>query len=396
MTVKTVTLGEVGSFQAGYGFPNMYQGLIEGDYPFAKVGDVSRFARAGKQYINSASNFVNKEILKEIKAKPVPAGTIVFAKIGEAIRQNFRAIAAVDMLIDNNTMGLIPNGKIVDTKYLYHYMCTVDLYRLTDATTVPALRKSTLEGIKIPLPPLEEQKRIVAILDKADAIRRKRQQAIDLTDQLLRSVFLDMFGDPVTNQKGWDVDKFGNNSSFSQGIQIDTEDQIKSPKVGFSKFLRIVNYTQNTKDFKYIPTPKSRKAFINEDDIVMVRYGATAGFVGGGLEGVLANNLFKIQYDKNIFNREYLFYVLKSEHFYSKLMEKRKGGAMPSISFGVISDMDIQIPPIDIQNEFAKIVNYYSKFKEKHNSAFESTKDLFGSLTQQAFCGELYKKIEAA
>ena len=60
--------------------------------------------------------------------------------------------------------------------------------------------------MEIPLPPLEEQKRIAAILDKADALRRKRQQAIDLTDRLLRSIFLDMFGDPVTNPKGWEVE----------------------------------------------------------------------------------------------------------------------------------------------------------------------------------------------
>ena len=68
-------------------------------------------------------------------------------------------------------------------------------------STFKQVSRSHIEELEISLPPLEEQKRIAAILDKADALRRKRQQAIDLTDQLLRSVFLDMFGDPVTNPK---------------------------------------------------------------------------------------------------------------------------------------------------------------------------------------------------
>lgn len=70
----------------------------------------------------------------------------------------------------------------------------------------PQITGQGLTKVEIPLPPLEEQKRIAAILDKADAIRQKRQQAIELADEFLRSVFLDMFGDPVTNLKGWEVE----------------------------------------------------------------------------------------------------------------------------------------------------------------------------------------------
>lgn len=75
----------------------------------------------------------------------------------------------------------------------------------------------TFEGFEIPLPPLPEQKRIAAILDKADAIRRKRQQAIQLADDFLRAVFLDMFGDPVTNPKGWPLKRFGEIGTWASG-----------------------------------------------------------------------------------------------------------------------------------------------------------------------------------
>ena len=107
--MRTIPLWEIATFRAGYGFPKKYQGLQEGDYPFAKVGDISTVARRGEQYIFSARNYINEETLPLIRAKPLPAGTIVFAKIGEAIRQNFRAITGSPMLIDNNAMGMIPS-----------------------------------------------------------------------------------------------------------------------------------------------------------------------------------------------------------------------------------------------------------------------------------------------
>ena len=84
-------------------------------------------------------------------------------------------------------------------------------------------RPAEVERIEIPLPPLAEQKRIAAILDKADAIRRKRQQAIQLADDFLRAVFLDMFGDPVTNPKGWEIAELGSISEVQGGLQVSSK-----------------------------------------------------------------------------------------------------------------------------------------------------------------------------
>ncbi|HHQ4307565.1 TPA: restriction endonuclease subunit S, partial [Serratia fonticola] len=202
-----VKLGSVGEFKAGFGFPIEYQGKKEGDYPFAKVGDISAVVRSGHKNIFHAGNYIDKDILGNLKAKTIPKGTIVFAKIGEAIKQNFRAVTTVEMVIDNNVMGLVPDNNLVDTNYLFYFMRSLDLYQFSGATTIPALRKSMLENIQIPLPPLSEQKRIAAILDKADSIRQKREQAIKLADDFLRATFFEMFGDPVKNPKRWKTDK---------------------------------------------------------------------------------------------------------------------------------------------------------------------------------------------
>ena len=105
-------------------------------------------------------------------------------------------------------MAAIPTRR-VESRYLYHFLRTVDFYGLASATTVPALRKSELERLPVPLPPLAEQKRIAGILDAADALRAKRREALAQLDTLLQATFLDMFGDPVTNPMKWDRSALG-------------------------------------------------------------------------------------------------------------------------------------------------------------------------------------------
>ena len=104
--------------------------------------------------------------------------------------------------VNNHAHVLKSNGK-ADLGFLAFYINSINLEPYVTGSAQPKLNKKNLDSIKIPLPPLDEQKRIAAILDKADAIRRKRQQAIDLADDFLRSVFLDMFGDPRVNPKCW-------------------------------------------------------------------------------------------------------------------------------------------------------------------------------------------------
>ena len=93
----------------------------------------------------------------------------------------------------------------------------------------------------------------------------------------------------------WDAKELGQVVKLSQGVQVDLNKQIKEFQTGYIKFMRIENYTQLSDDFRYIPIVYGNNKIVNEDEIVVVRYGATAGFVGIGYKGVLANNLFKVE-----------------------------------------------------------------------------------------------------
>ena len=159
MSYPLVCLGDVVKLQAGTGFPLTLQGRKSGTFPFAKVGDISRNGRTGKSLLNTVDHYIDQADVDSLRAKIIPEGSILFAKIGEAIKQNHRVIANKDMLIDNNAMAAIPSEKI-DKLFLYYFLKTIDFYRLAPATTVPALRKSDLKKILIPLPSLKEQRRI--------------------------------------------------------------------------------------------------------------------------------------------------------------------------------------------------------------------------------------------
>jgi type I restriction enzyme S subunit len=104
--------------------------------------------------------------------------------------------------------------------------------------------------------------------------------------------------------QGWNIKKLGEIASFSQGIQVGLEHHLTKPKEGYVRFIRIVDYTQNTDDIRYVPNP-GEKYFVNGDDIVMVRYG-TPGLIGRGKIGVIANNLFRIKIERNDITNDYL------------------------------------------------------------------------------------------
>lgn len=143
----------------------------------------------------------------------------------------------------NNHAHVLKVKKGIDFDYLFYVLSEYDVTPFTTGTTRAKLTKSDALKIPIPLPPLAEQRRIAAILDKADAIRRKRQQSLELADSLLKSVFLDMFGDPVTNPKGWETSAlktFGNivtgstpsrenSDSYGDGIEWAKSDNINTP-----------------------------------------------------------------------------------------------------------------------------------------------------------------------
>jgi type I restriction enzyme S subunit len=204
---------------AGFGCVGGDVGM-KSNYPITSLGEVCEviagqhisshlYNREGQgvPYLTGPADFgITKPIISKWTESPKVFASerdILLTVKGNGVgKSNLGADAA----IGRQLMALRPTEKL-DQNYLFHFVRVQEDYFFSRAqgATVPGIVKNDIATTEIPLPPLAEQRRIAAILDKADAIRRKRQQAIQYTEELLRAAFLDMFGDPVTNPKGWEV-----------------------------------------------------------------------------------------------------------------------------------------------------------------------------------------------
>jgi len=162
-------LGDVCDVLQGYGFPHRFQGKQRGKYPFCKVSDVTRAVVENGGHITSAANYIDEEDLLELRAQPLPPGTTIFARIGEALRSNNRAITDVSCVIDNNVGGL---KALQDIAIDYFVFCLAQRIDLNEhcGGAVPSVNKTTIESIKVAIPGAGEQQKIADCLSSLDEL----------------------------------------------------------------------------------------------------------------------------------------------------------------------------------------------------------------------------------
>jgi len=171
-------LGEIVDVLSGFGFPEKYQGKLKGRFPFYKVSDISKALASGSHFIAKSANYVDEVDLVKLKAKTVPEGTTIFAKIGEAIRSNRRAITTTTCIIDNNTAGIKPKkGKAID-RFVFYLFSNVDLIDHSGGV-VPSVNKTTMESIPILAPKVPEQQKIANFLTSVDDLIMAEAQKLE-------------------------------------------------------------------------------------------------------------------------------------------------------------------------------------------------------------------------
>ncbi len=313
----------------------------------------------------------------------------------------------------NAQMMIIRTKEAVCEKYLLHYLISLNKYfkQIGSGSAVPQLTAKQLEDLKIPLPPLEEQKRITAILDKAEALCRKREKAIALTDNLLRSIFLDMFGDPVANPKDWKVEQLKN---------LSTKISSGSTPVGGSKvyveegtpFLRSQNVWRRRlelDDVVYIDEVthrKMNKTSLKNKDILITKtgrintenssLGRAAMFLGEDGSANINGHVYLIRPKPEAIN-EFILYIITTKEYRDYIRSVCVGGIdKRQINKLHLEQFPIIAPPVEAQQQFIEYIQAIEKQKETLNRQLELANNMFSSLTQQAFNGELTKQTEAA
>lgn len=278
--------------------------------------------------------------------------------------------------VNNHAHILKLNHNVVDT-FVEYYLTFKDLNEYITGAIVPKLTQQALRGIPIPIPPLSEQEGIVAELDcLSDVIEKQKRQLKEL-DNLAQAIFYDMFGDPITNEKGWKVKPLGDACGFQQGEQVPIEEQFEVYEEGMVRFLRIVDFTQGNEKPRYVMC-KNTKHILQNEQVAIVRYG-TPGFVCFGKSGLIANNLFKIIPKSEDIAFRFLVYWLYSDAFQSVIKDNQYGVALQAIKFSTIKDINLIIPPINLQQEFASKIEAIEKQKELIKQSLSETETLFNS-----------------
>ncbi|MEI8038617.1 MAG: restriction endonuclease subunit S [Verrucomicrobiota bacterium] len=391
--IKIVNLGDVVNFEGG-GTPSKanseYWG---GDIPWASVKDVS-----GPE-LSSTVDYITEEGLANSASRMVPAGNVILPTrmaLGRA------AINTIDVAINQDLRVAYPNQSL-DRRYLLWFIISNArlIESLGSGATVKGITLDKLRDLQIPLPLLAEQKRIAAILDKADVIRRKLQQSLRLSDDFLRSVFLDMFGDPVTHPKGWPVVPLSEGVEFFDGgknvnpIDTDRRDGMRVLKVSAvtSGEYREAESKSFGEDFN-IPAD-----YIVKSGDLLISRANTAELVGAVAyvwnttgRAMLPDKLWRFVWSKPAkINPLFMLHLGRSEHFRKQLILRATGssGSMKNIGKVKMLEIPIPLPPIALQNKFAAIVNKTQGKIQKSTAFLQDAESLFSSLQQRAFRGEL-------
>ena len=291
----------------------------------------------------------------------------------------------------DTAFGLCPGEKL-NKKFFFYFCTTYNFLKHNKATTLPSLTKADLLNIKIPLPPLAEQQKIAAILDTADSLRQKDQQLIEHYTALSQSLFLEKFGDPVSNPMGWDKPKFGSLIKIERG---GSPRPISNFLGGSYPWIKIGDatkgndiYLENTKEH-IIEEGLSKTRLLPAGSIIFANCGVSLGFARIiTFEGCIHDGWLSFsEINDNVFNKIFILKTLNSITRYFR--ETAPDGTQPNLNTSIMKNFKFILPPITQQNQFAETIQSIEAQKQQAQASLEKSETLFNSLLQRAFKGEL-------
>ncbi|WP_408101722.1 restriction endonuclease subunit S [Stutzerimonas sp. VN223-3] len=297
----------------------------------------------------------------------IPAGSVMVSCIGSLGKVG---IAEIELCTNQQINSLVFDASFVEPRYGFHFCRTLKpkLEAMAPSTTIPIVNKSRFSELKIPLPPLPEQRRIAAILDKADALRAKRREAIAKLDQLLQSVFLEMFGDPVRNTKAIPSVPLGGLIQLKTG-KLDANASSENGAYPFFTCardpLRISTYSYDCECV----------LVAGNGDLNVKQY-------SGKFDAYQRTYILE-SLDKQRLTTNYLFHFMDA--YLVELRKQSIGGIIKYIKKGNITEATIPLPPLREQTRFNAICAELNKQKMRLLAFSESTDSLFSALQANAF-----------
>jgi len=393
MRIPTRKLGEIADFLNGGTPSRKVPEYFRGNIPWITGNDVVGF-RTSK-----GRECITEDAVKHSATHLVPKGAVLFVTrtgVGKV------SIADADICISQDLTGVVPkNG--VNAEYLARYLIFISdrIKGQQRGTTILGITREVVADIVVPLPAFPIQKQIAAILEKADAAREKRRQANQLTEQFLQSAFLEMFGDPVTNPKAWEKRELGdcitdkpNNGFFAKSHHYH-DDGV--PIIWISDFInRFYSKTTELKRVRLIEE-NIRKYTVQYGDALFCR--SSLNYEGVGKAGIIPKELkntiifechiIRLRLDLNKVVPEFFRQLSDLPYFRNQIKSRAKTATMTTIGQEGITSCSLILPPIAEQHKFAALVNKVELLRAKQRESEKELENLFQSLMQRAFRGEL-------
>jgi len=359
----------------------------DGDIPWVKSGE-----------LNDGPIFQTEEKITEAaiansSAKLFPSGTLLIALYGATVGR--LGVLEIDAATNQAVCAIFANEDI-DRDYLFFYLLKhrKKLIESRAGGAQPNISQSIIRNLEIPLPPLPEQKRIAVVLSKADRLRRLRRTARALSDTYLQSVFLGMFGNPVTNPKGFPLAQFGQVCETRLGKMLDAKQQTGENR---RPYLRNVNVQWGRIDLSDL---QEMDFGGREREILRLRKGDVLICEGGevGRAAIWNNELPEMYYQKALHRArpdpelavpEFIVWLMWCLADLGGLVDFTSQVTIAHLTGVKLRTIEFPLPPLPLQQQFARLVRKFERLRAQQREADRQAGHLFRTLLYRAFRGEL-------
>jgi type I restriction enzyme, S subunit len=365
----------------------------DGDIRWVTPADLSNL---DGPFISETPRTITEAGLANCAAEILPAYSVLFssrAPIGHV------AINTAPMATNQGFKSFIPSPNRLDAAYLYHWLRANRKYLESqgNGATFKEVSKSVVARIEIPLPPIDEQRRIATILDQAEDLRRKRREALRKIELLGGLIFVEMFGEPLSSNGKWPTEELGKISSFENGdrsSKYPSGEDILESGIPFLSTKNIINDSLDLSVLNYISPEKfaslSRGKARPQDLIITLRgtLGSCCIFEGETQTAFINAQMMIIRLGPTVLP-SFLHAFLTLPSVKAHLVWIGNGAAVPQLTSNQLSKLIIPIPPLNLQRAFAARVAEIDALKARHRAQLAKLDALFAALKYRAFKGDL-------
>lgn len=397
-------LGEICEFINGDRGKNYPSGndIIDSGIPFINAGHLKK----GKIDIANM-NYISREKFEKLGSGKIKENDILYCLRGSLGKNSLCQIN--EGAIASSLLILRANTELIYTKYLMLCLNSsnikAQMFRANNGSSQPNLSANSVKQFEIYFPKYEIQIKIAEALDKAQELIDKRKEQIEALDELVKSRFIEMFGDPSKNEKCWEVSEIGKylnvltdyHANGSYETLRDNVTLLDTPN--YALMVRTTDLEKNNfdKDVKYIDEHAYNhleKSKVFGGEIIINKIGSAGKIY---LMPVLnrpvslAMNQFMLRFNEDKVNHIFLYDLLSTSYMKIKINEKVRGAVTKTITKDAIREINIIVPPIELQNQFVEFVRQVDKLKFEMEASLKELEDNFNSLMQKSFKGELFQ-----